>query len=616
MFVPSNNNFSQEDPLQREVIHLLHTQFPHVNESTIQTLLEQSNYEKDQVLTVLQNMSHQEGTSMGNSSFAHSQPCNFSHTSPSMAPMNLSQQQSMVNSVMISPSMHASSSNLYPQNSMMGNNTQPYQYHFASTSSYPSMNVNPSIPNSMITATPVNNSTVPPYHFHDNMLSTSYCGPYCNPSFVNGNLMMSSNTLSSMPPISLSTRTNTDDTLMKPIKSITEKQPCQDWDLCKKTNDQDHVENFFHPCKFGTSCKNMNQPGHRNRYLHPCSQPQGKCTKLQDREHCTFFIHYRDDKPVTSTYTYPGAKDICISAMKCSKSSNRYHMVSYRHICREGEKCKELDSNQEHKNLFLHPCRFKSQCTQKNVKAHSRNFIHPCPEGSSCKKFLEGIDMMPHIVLFSHPVGSDSSNLVKYEWPQTWVTPPPPKLSKNPLEKPHFAKVKIASSTAEYQQVQQFFNKTITTTKTIISIERIENYLLWFRFCQKRKKMGSLHNETQLFHGTHLAYIDLIAEQGLDPRVSGSGKFGFAIYTSPYSRYSDTYASANNNNPKYIFVVRGLVGDTYTIPGITTMGSIKRPPVKPGSTTQLYDSVTGWNGQEIMFYDQTQVYPEYLITYN
>ncbi|KAF0978384.1 hypothetical protein FDP41_002899 [Naegleria fowleri] len=367
----------------------------------------------------------------------------------------------------------------------------------------------------------------------------------------------------------------------KPIKPITEKQPCQDWDLCQKSNDQDHVENYYHPCKFGTCCKNMNQPGHRNRYLHPCSQPQGKCSKLKDEEHCTFFIHFRDDKPVTSLYTYPGAKDICISALKCVKSSNRYHMASYRHICRDGENCK-ASSNQEHKNLFLHPCRHKGQCRNQKGKAHIRNFIHPCQEGASCKKFVEGVDMS-HIVLFSHPVGSDSSKLVKYEWPNAWVSPPPPKLSKNPLEKPHYARVKLASSTAEYQQVHQFFNKTITAKRTIITIERIENYLL--------------------------------CEQGLDPRVSASGKFGFAIYTCPFSSYSDSYAQSGSQQ-NYMFVVRGLVGDTYTIPGTTLMGSIKRPPLKPNSTTELYDSVTGYNAQEIMFYDQTQVYPEYLIAYN
>ncbi|KAL9647970.1 hypothetical protein ABK040_016876 [Willaertia magna] len=374
----------------------------------------------------------------------------------------------------------------------------------------------------------------------------------------------------------------------KEFTPITKKTPCKDWDKCQKTSDEKHVEKHFHPCKFGTNCKHQENEVHINRYLHPC--PNGdNCKKLKNEEHCTFFIHSKESKPVTSLFSYPGEADICMSALTCKKKDDRFHMVSLRHVCSKGENCTETD-NAEHKRYFLHPCKYKENCRHKENKAHARNFIHPCKDGCKCKKYLEG--EMPHIILKSHVVG-DTSTLEVFNWPKEWTSPAPPKLGKDPLQKPHYAKVTVVSGTTEYQAVESLFKATLPSN-TIQSIQRIENYKLWFWFCQKRKKMGNNCNEKKLFHGTKPNIIDLISKDGLDSRVSGTGKFG---------------------SPKYMFVVRALVGDTYNIAGNAIQQGLKRPPAKSSNSKDLYDSVTGCNGYEVMFYNNNQVYPEYLITY-
>ncbi|KAL9657792.1 hypothetical protein ABK040_013130 [Willaertia magna] len=364
----------------------------------------------------------------------------------------------------------------------------------------------------------------------------------------------------------------------KEFNSISKKTPCKDWDKCQKTSDEKHVEKYFHPCKFGTKCKHQENQVHLNRYLHPC--PKGdNCKKLKNEEHCTFFIHSKESKPITSLYSFPGETDICMNnVLTCKKKdNNRFHMVSLRHICFKGENCTEID-NSEHKRYFLHYCKYKEACRYKENKAHSKDFIHPCKHGGKCKKYLEG--EMPHIVLKSHVLG-DTSTLEVFNWPTEWASPAPLKLSKDPLKKPHYAKISITIGTNEYQIVENLFKATLSNP--IQSIHRIENYKLWFWFCQKRKKMGNNCNERKLFHGTAPTTVDLISKDGLDARVSGYGNFGEGIYTSPYASYSNAYTSSSP--PKYMFVVRALVGDTYNVAGNLTQQGLKRAPPKNNGNT-------------------------------
>jgi len=85
--------------------------------------------------------------------------------------------------------------------------------------------------------------------------------------------------------------------------------------------------------------------------------------------------------------------------------------------------------------------------------------------------------------------------------------------------------VELSSSSAEYQDVEEKFHKTIFIEK-IKSIERIQNPYLYQAYQLRKLKMDrenpEENNERQLFHGTKSTNITKINTQGFDRSFTGS----------------------------------------------------------------------------------------------
>ncbi|XP_076118299.1 protein mono-ADP-ribosyltransferase PARP15-like [Mytilus galloprovincialis] len=205
-----------------------------------------------------------------------------------------------------------------------------------------------------------------------------------------------------------------------------------------------------------------------------------------------------------------------------------------------------------------------------------------------------------------------------------------------------------------YKSISRAFNNT--GGSTIVRIERIENILLFEQYtqeCQRtfrkayvtqactplkdvqqstgiavtmkhldKEMTNHLHdeiNECYLFHGTKVAVVDVITQQGLDSRLASSGLLGTGVYAADTAAKSTGYTDQNQSGERKMFLMRVCLGDIFIT---KTCNKYKRPPCKTCGndfcTThpELYDSVVAeFNMRELVVYDSSKCYPEYLITY-
>lgn len=205
-----------------------------------------------------------------------------------------------------------------------------------------------------------------------------------------------------------------------------------------------------------------------------------------------------------------------------------------------------------------------------------------------------------------------------------------------------------------YKSISRAFSST--GGSTIVRIERIENILLFEQYmqeCQRtfrkayvtnkctplkdvqqstgiavtmkhldKEMTEHLHdeiNEFYLFHGTKVAVVDVITQQGLDSRLASSGLLGTGVYTADMADKSAGYTDRNQNGESKMFLMRVCLGDIFITKHTK---SLKRPPCKMCSNdlctthSELFDSVVAeFNRREFVVYDSSKCYPEYLITY-
>ncbi|ESO93840.1 hypothetical protein LOTGIDRAFT_228602 [Lottia gigantea] len=200
----------------------------------------------------------------------------------------------------------------------------------------------------------------------------------------------------------------------------------------------------------------------------------------------------------------------------------------------------------------------------------------------------------------------------------------------------------------------------------VTTIERVENTVLYYKYCARRRELFSKAlerktpctnisripnssgpmlttklagkeltedifpevNEHYAFHGTSRAKA--ISQEGLDHRSSGDNNlFGSAVYMSESSTKADQYADSKQNRtpgPKQMILGRILLGNTYLCIGKNPT-KYKRPPCTDLTHLkshceqghEFFDSVMAdgtWLFREFAVYDNSSVYPEYIITYN
>jgi len=210
----------------------------------------------------------------------------------------------------------------------------------------------------------------------------------------------------------------------------------------------------------------------------------------------------------------------------------------------------------------------------------------------------------------------------------------------------------------------------------VTSIQRVQNFALWRSYCVTKqmiaekfgtsiaKTEGSKHlakypikaklsdaaNEYWLFHGASAEILNILTTTGYDPRVASvDGMFGGGFYLAENSSKSNQYIPCPKCKKNAVFhgtgclcedqenielamlVYRAALGDCHIAlkydqtkyKGTSKSHPVRRPPTKPGSF-ETYDSILGEsteNGgdtlkfREIVLYEGSQAYPEYLIKF-
>ncbi|CAF1179566.1 unnamed protein product [Rotaria sp. Silwood1] len=184
----------------------------------------------------------------------------------------------------------------------------------------------------------------------------------------------------------------------------------------------------------------------------------------------------------------------------------------------------------------------------------------------------------------------------------------PPYWTLTPL---NFEKFILDNKSDEYISIKDNFDKTMRGLYImLISIERIQNLLLFKQFCVLHEdfidRYGKEDNGTMrfLYHGCPELASKKIMEKGFNRSYCGINGccYGQGVYFSSNASYSNTYAKPNERQEKRIFYSRVLIGRS-----MIGHSSIRVP--KDG-----YDTTTDGTHIFVCYYD-SQCYPEYLITY-
>ncbi|XP_052277425.1 uncharacterized protein LOC127876354 isoform X2 [Dreissena polymorpha] len=179
---------------------------------------------------------------------------------------------------------------------------------------------------------------------------------------------------------------------------------------------------------------------------------------------------------------------------------------------------------------------------------------------------------------------------------------------------------------------QELFKKALNTGRPFKSVETLKGSKGKVLTTSKIGNNSVLANEVYhevnehyMFHGTDV--VDKIVEQGLDCRLAGqTAMFGQGVYCAESSTKSDQYADPKGMRSltdRKMLLVRTCLGEPFVT---SSAKSYARPPCKSCledkchcSNNQFYDSVIGdgsWNFREFIVYNMTDVYPEYIVTYN
>ncbi|KAL2076617.1 hypothetical protein ACEWY4_027789 [Coilia grayii] len=186
---------------------------------------------------------------------------------------------------------------------------------------------------------------------------------------------------------------------------------------------------------------------------------------------------------------------------------------------------------------------------------------------------------------------------------------------RNLLPAEGYERIRLNTASLEYATVLSLFNRTMAGCN-ILSIDRIQNVVLWTFFSVQRDNMKTRAKKDidgkLLFHGTSSKYVDAICRDNIDWRVCGKNgtHYGQGSYFARDAKYSDEFT--DRSGTKSMFVCRILVGDF-------TLGNPedRRPPIKNQKQNIAFDSCVNdvQNPTKFVIFEKSQIYPEYLIQY-
>ncbi|KAM3910420.1 uncharacterized protein RB166_020971, partial [Leptodactylus fuscus] len=208
------------------------------------------------------------------------------------------------------------------------------------------------------------------------------------------------------------------------------------------------------------------------------------------------------------------------------------------------------------------------------------------------------------------PLKSGSSPLKPDIYPSTWDTQAMPEIGCQ--------KVPVPKTSSEFSEIVNNFTKTVSG-HVVKKMWRLQNSSLWQVYQWQKEQMrkvspGREVKEIRLFHGTEKTHIDAICNQNFDWRICGihGTVYGQGSYFARDASYSHNYSTPTLGGTRTMFVARVLVGDY-----ITGNPHMKRPPLRPGSSTRYYDSCVdnAANPSIFVVFEKHQIYPEYLLEY-
>ena len=160
----------------------------------------------------------------------------------------------------------------------------------------------------------------------------------------------------------------------------------------------------------------------------------------------------------------------------------------------------------------------------------------------------------------------------------------------------------------------------------ITAIKRIENHRLWKSYATYRESLkaraadeGRAHDRYEqvgMFHGTSPAVIPKVVSQGFNRIFNGANAvvYGKGVYFALTSNYSDSYAHADAQGVKHMFICRVVVGEFCKGNNAQPVPDERLP-----ASHVLYDSTTNDMNdaarEMYVVYHDAQAYPEYLVEY-
>ncbi|XP_014678572.1 PREDICTED: poly [ADP-ribose] polymerase 12-like [Priapulus caudatus] len=216
------------------------------------------------------------------------------------------------------------------------------------------------------------------------------------------------------------------------------------------------------------------------------------------------------------------------------------------------------------------------------------------------------------------PSQPKTHTLFKYETPDHWA------VQHNFEDKVKIVELDLRHG--EGQRIACLFGKSFWG-KTVVGIQRIQNLMLWNKYCTKREEIRSMlgrmtkREERTLFHGTSPQNVEAICHSGFDPRLSGENgvKFGHGSYFARDASYCRTYCGPDPWGIQYMFVATVVVGDY-----VEGKRDYRRPPSKipgierPVRPCDFYCSCVNKRDNPTVFviFDTAQAYPQYVINYS
>ena len=197
--------------------------------------------------------------------------------------------------------------------------------------------------------------------------------------------------------------------------------------------------------------------------------------------------------------------------------------------------------------------------------------------------------------------------------------------------------VDVTEGSAEWEEIGAHLPSggSGRTSLKLRKVLRVENRLLWQRYCETRarigRKVGDANERRFLWHGTGAKPAEEVigSEGGIDFRYARAGFYGRGLYLAELPCYSAHYAhevtgGGDQQQRKQMIVCRAALGRGHDY-GTTTDSDLVAPPPIPGDARgDGYDSVQGGphtpgGGTSVdksvmhVLYESCQAYPEYIV---